>query len=148
MRPVVVFTPRSGWWHSVAERGGGLAIWLELARHFSREPPKRSVILIANTGHELGHIGFEAFLESAPELFATTSDHAGAASAWIHLGANFASLGSQVRLQFSDEEFRDATLLAFAKEGLAPDLETPIGTRPYGEAREIFDREGRFVSLL
>ena len=26
--------------------------------------------------------------------------------------------------------------------------ETPIGTRPYGEARNIFDGGGRFVSIL
>src|SRR5437016_7191717 len=27
--PLVVMTPRSSWWHSTAERGGGLVAWLE-----------------------------------------------------------------------------------------------------------------------
>jgi len=29
--PLVVLTPRSGWWHCAGERGGGIATWLELA---------------------------------------------------------------------------------------------------------------------
>ena len=28
LAPLVVMTPRSGWWHSTSERGGGLACWL------------------------------------------------------------------------------------------------------------------------
>src|SRR5581483_286690 len=30
--PVVVMTPRSGWWRCASERGGGLACWLEIMR--------------------------------------------------------------------------------------------------------------------
>ena len=32
LAPVVVMTPRSGWWRCAAERGGGIACWLEIAR--------------------------------------------------------------------------------------------------------------------
>ena len=31
---------------------------------------------------------------------------------------------------------------------LSPDLEIPPGQRPYGEARNIFDGGGRYLSLL
>ena len=30
--PLVVMTPRSGWWTCASERGGGIACWLELMR--------------------------------------------------------------------------------------------------------------------
>ena len=32
LAPVIVMTPRSGWWRCASERGGGLACWLEIAR--------------------------------------------------------------------------------------------------------------------
>ena len=30
--PLVVMTPRSGWWSCASERGGGFACWLEIMR--------------------------------------------------------------------------------------------------------------------
>jgi len=35
-----------------------------------------------------------------------------------------------------------------ATDRVAPDVETPVGTRARGEARNIFDGGGRYVSLL
>lgn len=32
--------------------------------------------------------------------------------------------------------------------GIAPDDRRPVGSRPFGEARDIFDGGGRYVSLL
>ena len=29
-KPMVVMTPRSSWWQSTAERGGGIVCWLEV----------------------------------------------------------------------------------------------------------------------
>ena len=36
LRPLVVITPKSSWWVSTAERGGGIAVWLALLRRFAR----------------------------------------------------------------------------------------------------------------
>ena len=60
-RPVVVMTPRSSWWHSTSERGGGLVCWLETLRALLAEPPANDVVLTANSGHELGHLGLDCF---------------------------------------------------------------------------------------
>ena len=38
--PVVVMTPRSSWWQSTAERGGGLVCWLETLRALIAAPPR------------------------------------------------------------------------------------------------------------
>ena len=37
--PVVVMTPRSSWWQSTAERGGGIVCWLETLRALLAAPP-------------------------------------------------------------------------------------------------------------
>ena len=59
--PLVVMTPRSSWWQSVSERGGGIVCWLESLRALLVGSPPRSVVFTANTGHELGLLGLDDF---------------------------------------------------------------------------------------
>src|SRR5262249_630516 len=59
--PLVVMTPRSGWYRCASERGGGIAVWLEMMRALRKSPPKRPVWFVASSGHELGHLGINAF---------------------------------------------------------------------------------------
>ena len=139
--PLVVMTPRSGWWQCASERGGGIAAFLEIARLFSLQAPQRDVIFTANTGHELGHTGLDQFLHQNPTLIRE-------ARAWVHLGANFAAKGSVIRVQYSDYEHEEQAGLVLDRLRLTPGLQTPIGTRPLGEARNVFDGGGHFVSLL
>ncbi len=54
LAPVVVMTPRSGWWHCAGERGGGIACWLEVMRAMAGSVPARGVLFVATTGHEIG----------------------------------------------------------------------------------------------
>ena len=42
--PIVVMTPRSGWWHCASERGAGLACWLEVMRLVVQSRPHRAGI--------------------------------------------------------------------------------------------------------
>lgn len=142
LAPVVVITPRSGWWHSTSERGGGIALWLDLLRMLADQPPERPVIFSASTGHELGHLGMQRFLDADEALVS-------GARAWIHLGANFAtSLHPQVRLQASDEELMELADRAMNRHRAGPAVRTTIGARPFGEARDIDAGGGRYVSLL
>ncbi|NBC22865.1 MAG: hypothetical protein GVY21_05255 [Gammaproteobacteria bacterium] len=139
--PLVIMTPRSAWWTCTAERGGGISTWLEAARALVRSAPERDVLFTANTGHELGHVGLQYFLTSRPELME-------GAHAWVHLGANFAAAGGKVIYQASDADLLEAGLAAMARGGVGAPQTMPVGDRPLGEAREIFDAGGRFVSLL
>ena len=141
LAPLVVMTPKSAWWVCTAERGGGIALLLALLRRFAAEPPARDVLFVATSGHELGHLGLDSFLRDNAGLGA-------AAHAWIHLGANFATRGGGTRLQASE-----AALLALARTAMddaecPPDQVTPLGERPGGEARNIYDLGGRYVSFL
>lgn len=142
LAPVIVMTPRSGWFHCASERGGGIACWLEMMRAIRAERPGRDVWFIATTGHELGHLGLKHFIEEHRELVKD-------ALAWIHLGANFtAAIGGSVRFQASDTEMETLGLQTMKDAGIAPDDRRPEGSRPFGEARDIFDGGGRYVSLL
>lgn len=136
LAPVVIMTPKSSWWISTAERCGGVTLWLEAIRHFSENQPWRSVIFTANTGHELGHVGLDHFISKKPDLVQ-------GAYIWLHLGANFSAVESKVRIQASDE-----TLLQRGLEQFIPYGHTPVDQRPGGEARNIYDREGSYFSIL
>jgi hypothetical protein len=141
LAPMVIMTPRSGWWRCASERGGGIALLLELMRDLVANPPQRDVIFTANSGHELSHLGLDQMLHENPRL-------ARDAFIWIHLGANFAATGSQVRLQYSDQNIKNLTRRYLERESLVPGIETAIENRPLGEARNIFDAGGNFLSLL
>lgn len=140
--PLVVMTPRSGWWQCASERGGGIAVWTEMVRALVAAEPARATELVASTGHELGHYGLDHFVEQRRELLR-------GAVAWIHLGANFgAAVGGSILYQASDEELRRLGLELLSEEGVTPAQETPTEERPLGEARNVFDGGGRFVSIL
>jgi hypothetical protein len=138
LAPLVVMTPRSGWFACASERGGGLAAFLEIAHALYDAPPARDVHFVASSGHELGHLGLRAWLAAHATL-------AAGAHAWLHLGANFAAAGGQVALQASSPEYAELARSALAAIGHAPDLVAPPGA-PLGEAREIAARP--FVSVL
>ena len=147
--PLVIMTPRSSWWTSTAERGGGVAVWLACVRHFANNPGGRDVLFTANTGHELGHLGLAHYIARHPKL-------AQVARAWIHLGANFAAadchhagtrLASGVRYQASPD-LLDMGREALTAFGIAPAEITPTHVRPGGEAQNVFDAGGKYISLL
>jgi hypothetical protein len=141
LAPLVVMTPRSGWWHCAAERGGGLACWMESIRAVSAAKPVRPAIFIASSGHELGHYGLDAFLKEHPALIKD-------AAAWIHLGANIGAAGGQIRMQASDDEIEGKMLKALEDATATVRQRVPRGTVPAGEARNIHVGGGRYVSLL
>ena len=136
LAPLVVFTPRSGWWQCASERGGGIAAWLELVRAMQQVRPKRDVIFIANTGHELHHLGMKHFLASHPTLVKE-------AFAWIHLGANFAAADNTVMVISSDETLKDD----FVQAVPGIDMHAAVG-RPFGEGIPIYENNGRFISVI
>ena len=139
--PVVVMTPRSGWWQCAGERGGGLACWLETVRALAAAPAKRPLLFVASSGHELGHLGLDAFLHRRPALIKT-------AAAWIHLGANIGVAGGRVRLQASDDAIEAMADAALARANTPVEQHLPRGTVPGGEARNIHVGGGRYVSWL
>jgi hypothetical protein len=141
LAPLVVMTPRSGWWRSTSERSGGLVCWLEVMRALAAKQPARTAHFISSSGHELGHSGLESFIERRPELVKQSR-------AWIHFGANIGAVGARNRLQASDDELEAMAVGAMATAGLTVHDKTNRGVAPLGEAGNIHRGGGRYVSLL
>src|SRR5438552_15030381 len=102
--PVVIMTPRSSWWQSTAERGGGLVCWLESLRALLSAPPRCDVVFTANSGHELGHLGLDDFVARRPGWDRPPSD---GGVTWIHYGANLDTVGGQLALVSSEHVLRE-----------------------------------------
>lgn len=81
---LILSTPRSGWTVCAAERGPGLAVWLQLARWAARSAPQHNVFVLCNSGHEFENLG-------ARNVLAATAPAPERTAFWLHLGANLAS---------------------------------------------------------
>ena len=141
LAPVVLMTPKSGWYTCAAERGGGLAIWLAVAEAVAQHPGERTLKLIASSGHELHHYGLDAWLDGP------TGVPAQDAHVWIHLGASIGAKRGIGRVGAADEELMALAQQALAEHGIEREP-MAVGFSGYGEARNIAERGGRYVSLL
>ncbi|MBV9555042.1 MAG: hypothetical protein JO032_19870 [Alphaproteobacteria bacterium] len=140
--PLVVMTPRSSWWQSTAERGGGLVCWLESLRALIAAPPACDVVFTANTGHELGHSGLDDFLARRPGW-----DKPGGAT-WVHYGANLGAAGSVLSLVSNQDDLRRLGVAALAEAGQPPDDMPWPWFMPSGETRDIHRDGGRYLTLV
>ena len=138
--PVVLMTPKSGWYTCAAERGGGIAVWLEVAGRIAAEPGRRTLNLVASSGHELHHLGLDHYIR---EL----GGDARRVHAWMHLGASIGSRNGQPSYAASDDELFNLATDALNAQGIERQA-FPVGNAGFGEARNIGEIGGRFVSLL
>jgi hypothetical protein len=128
-QPLILSTPKSGWFHCAGERGSGIAIWLGLARRLAGRAD-RNLVLMTASGHEFDGYGGHLFVE---RLAPPPAEAAG----WVHIGANVASYdfaldaGKIVRRPTPPAGRRlavSAALLGAAKAAFAgqPGYETPV----------------------
>jgi len=138
--PLVVMTPRSGWWHCASERGGGLFCWLEVMRALRETPPEREVIFVASSGHELGHIGLDNVLKRRPELITQAT--------WLHFGANIGAAGGKLTLQSPQDDLRDLADIEMTRAAQRNAGFSPKTQVPFGESRAIHRAGGRYLTLI
>jgi hypothetical protein len=141
LAPLVVTTPRSGWWQCASERGGGLACWLEMMRVLAAARPGRDCLFAAFSGHEIGFVGIDAYLNTRADLIKR-------ASAWIHLGANIGAPRQPNLIQMLDAFMEHWIATALKKEGLAVDHKAEPGSVPRGEAGTLHRGGARYVALV
>jgi hypothetical protein len=161
--PLVVMTPRSGWYWCASERGGGIICWLELIRSVRAVRPARDVLFVASSGHELGHLGINAFVGQRPGIVTRSIG-------WIHLGANIGAADGSTHgsrgpnselppsavlpqtqgnsLQASDDQFEHLLEQALATAGLRADTHVPHDRVPGGEAEVVHRGGGRYLSVI
>lgn len=143
LAPLVVITPRSGWYTCGSERGAGIACWLEIIRGMATTRTRRSVLFVATSGHELGHLGIDAFI----------ARHAGIvqnAIAWLHLGANIgaATAPTDVLLQATDTELDHAVTDALKSVGIKVGQRKESDSVPKGEAEAVHRGGGRYAAVI
>src|SRR6516165_3106157 len=143
--PLVVMTPRSSWWQSTAERGGGLVCWLESLRALIAAPPACNVIFTANSGHELGHLGLDDFIARRPGWERPISE---GGATWVHFGANIGATDGMLSLQSASDDLRRPTQTELVRGGQALGVVAPKTVVPTGETRDIHRAGGRYVTLV
>jgi len=139
LAPLVITTPRSGWWQCASERGGGIACWLEIIRIIAAGKPTRDCFFVAMSGHEISWLGADAYLDRRKDL-------AKRAFAFIHFGANIGAPRQPNLIQASDENLEQWAVGAMEREGLTVNKKAARDTTPFGEAA-VFKRAGaRYVA--
>jgi hypothetical protein len=140
--PLVIMTPRSGWYTCASERGGGIVCWLELMRTLKDTRPQRDILFVASSGHELGHLGINAFVDARPGIVRQSAG-------WMHFGANIgAAVDPGNTIQASDDEFEARLTREMAPAGLSVDRRVARGTVPGGEAEVVHRGGGQYVSVI
>ncbi len=140
--PLVVMTPRSSWWQSTAERGGGLVCWLECLQALREAPPGRDVVFTANSGHELGHIGLDNFLARRPGW-----DKPGGAS-WVHYGANIGATDGELHILSNADDLRGLFQGALTQAKFPANRLAAPSFVPFGETRDIHKAGGHYLTLM
>jgi hypothetical protein len=143
--PLVVMTPRSSWWQSTAERGGGLVCWLETLRALLSASPLADVVFTANSGHELGHLGLDDFLERRPGW---EQPLAAGGALWVHYGANIGAVRGALSIMSSDPSLAASAAQELARAGWPADRIAPVDLVPSGETRDIHRAGGRYLTLV
>ena len=140
--PLIVMTPRSGWWQCASERGGGIACWLELMRSIIEEGPRRDVIFVATSAHELGLMGVNDFMRRRPGIET-------AAFAWLHFGANIGgALDPSARFSATDSELEIMAATALEQHSANPVEAVPRGTTVGAESQVIAGLGGRVTAMV
>ncbi|HKB12357.1 MAG TPA: hypothetical protein VKD69_16960 [Vicinamibacterales bacterium] len=140
--PLVIMTPRSGWYSCASERGGGIVCWLELMRTLETPRPVRDIVFVASSGHELGYLGMNAFVDARPGIVKNSAG-------WIHLGANIgAAVEPGNNIQSSDDQSEAILMKAMTDADLRVGRRLPRGTVPGGEAEVVHRGGGRYVSAI
>lgn len=162
--PLVVMTPRSGWYTCASERGGGIACWLEVMRDLRNAKRLRDVMFVASSGHELGHLGINAFVDNRPGIVSRSVG-------WMHFGANIGAAqgpsapptGNQTTalpasasvsrargntIQSSDDAMQRVLEEALKAHDLPVGVRMPHDRVPGGEAEAIHRGGGRYVSVI
>jgi hypothetical protein len=141
--PLLLLTPRTSWWTSTAERAGGILAWLAALRALAAAPRRRAVVALATCGHELGHFGAHRAFAAEPEL-------ASESAVVIHLGANLGCAEAPrlvVRSNVDGLADRMEAALVAAGHPRGP-IDAVTGGKANGEAHEIEQRGGRYLSLI
>ena len=120
---LVISTPMTGWFGSVAERAPGIILARQLAEAYAKA--SFPVWIVASSGHEIGHLGMQQVLGAlapSPEEVRL----------WIHLGASLGATAQDEDYPLKSVHFRMATP---GIEDLVDEAFGPMGLSPLDPAQ-------------
>jgi hypothetical protein len=138
--PLVFMAPRSAWWQSVTEQGSRLVCWLEAIRTLAASKPARGCLFVALSGHEVGLLGMDPYIERRPDL--TRRAHA-----WIFFGSGLGAPRQPNLLHASDDVLERWAVAALEQEGLTVDAKVPASSRARSEVGRVQETGGRFLTF-
>lgn len=142
LAPLIVMTPRSGWWQCASERGGGIACWLALMQAIMEAGARRDVIFVATSAHELGLLGVHDFMRRRPGVET-------GAFAWLHFGANIGgALDPSARFSATDQLLETMIAEALEQHNANPAEAVPRGTTVGAESQVIAGLGGRVTAMV
>ena len=139
--PIVLMAPRSAWWQSVTEQGSRLVCWLETIRALTAARPARDCFFVALSGHELGFLGIDPYLQRRPGLISR-------ARCWIFLGSGLGSPRQPNLVHASDDALERWAISTLEKEGITVHATAAHDSKARGEAGAIQRGGGRFVTVV
>jgi hypothetical protein len=136
----VFMAPRSGWWQCVSEQGSRIVCWLEIMRSLAATKPSRDCHFVAMSGHELGFMGMNPYLERRQELIKR-------AEAWIFLGSDIGAPRQPNLIHASNDALEHWLATTLARQELPVDATEQHISRARGETAAVQRGGGRFVTL-
>jgi Peptidase family M28 len=132
--------PRSAWWQSASEQGSRIACWLEALRVMAAGNVKRDAYFLALSGHELGLLGIDAYIERRPDLVKR-------AHVWVFYGSDIGAPRQPNLVHASSGALEGWLLRAMKQESLNVDAKVRHDAPARGEAGLIQRAGGRFVTV-
>jgi len=140
LAPLVFMAPRSGWWQCASEQGSRLVCWLEVMRTLATSRPPRRSLFVAMSGHELGYLGIDPYLNRRPNLVKQ-------AYAWVFFGSDIGQPHQPNLIHASDDQLERWAVTALAGQALNVDAKTPHDAEARGETGAIQRGGGRFFTI-
>lgn len=141
LSPLVFMAARSAWWQCVTEQGSRLACWLEVMRVLGASKPARDCLFVALSGHELGMLGMDAYIENRQNLLRD-------AHAWIFFGSGIGSPRQPNLIHTSDKALEKWVVTALEREGIGVDAREQHSATARAEMEAVQRKSGRFVTLV
>jgi len=111
-----------------------------MMRVLTTAKPSRDRHFVAMSGHELGFMGMNPYLERRQDLIRR-------AEAWIFLGSDIGAPRQPNLIHASDDALEHWLVVALAKQELTVDAREPHRARARGETAAIQRSGGRFATL-
>jgi len=140
LAPLVFMAPRSGWWQCASEQGSRLVCWLEAMRVLAAGNPARDALFVALSGHELGFMGIDPYIQRREHLVKQ-------ARVWLFFGSDIGAPRQRNVIHTSDDALQSWAFRTMEAVGLHVNATEPGDAAARAEARPVQQGGGRFVTI-